>query len=294
MSQLNWEDARYFLALARLGRLAKAAKYLGISTVTLSRHLSYLQSKSLAPLLHRHSKGLSLTEEGRRLFNYLERAEAEIEAASDVISGSNALEISGTVRIAAPEGFALKVLTPRLGDLLEEHPSLRIEIVPQARGFSLSKREADVAVMVGKPSEKKLNFESLGRYRLGLYAARDYLHLHDMPISVDDLSGHRLIGYVDDLLFTESLNLATSVWSKWISQVSIYSPIGQVEAVKAGQGIGVLHKFLINDSSDFIVVLPEIQLEREFFLVTHQSSERIPRIRAVIDFLRGLSAPYDS
>jgi len=147
----NWEDARYFLALARSGTLGRAAKSLNISSITLSRHLSYLQQRTGRPLFTRHSKGLKLTDEGTRLMHYLERAEAEIEAAAEIF-GSDTTAVSGTVRIASPEGFALRVLTPNLGRLYENHPELNVEIVPQSVGFSLSRREADIAVMVGKPT----------------------------------------------------------------------------------------------------------------------------------------------
>lgn len=168
--RFNWEDARYFLAVARAGQIGKAAESLGVSTITLSRHLSQLQSRTKSQLLVRHNKGFSLTDEGQRLVEYLERAEAEIEAASEVF-GSDANSIGGTVRIAAPEGFALKVLTPRLRQLLDLHPKLNVEVVPQTPGFSLSRREADVAVMVGRPTEPSLKSVKLGNYTVGLFAS---------------------------------------------------------------------------------------------------------------------------
>lgn len=286
-STFNWEDARYFLAVARAGQMGKAAESLNISTITLSRHLSYLQQRTGTPLFIRLSKGLKLTDEGVRLMHYLERAEAEIEAAGEIF-GSDSSSVTGTVRIAAPEGFALRVLTPRLGSLMEISPDLNIEIVPQTRGFSLSKREADIAVMVGKPTEAKLSSRLLGQYRLGLFASPSYLKAFGSPESIDALGEHRLVGYVEDLLFSDRLNIPKSVYSAWRSQTAIYSPIGQVEAVKAGLGIGMLHQFLINPDDDLVHLLPEADRQREFYLVYHQSTEKIPRIRAAIDFLAGL------
>ena len=111
--QLNWEDARYLLAVARAGQLGRAAETLGVSVMTLSRHLNQLQHRVGTSLLTRHSKGMQLTNEGSRLVEYLERAEAEIEAAGSIFE-AHGRSVSGTVRIAAPEGFALKVLTPNL------------------------------------------------------------------------------------------------------------------------------------------------------------------------------------
>ena len=283
----NWEDARYFLAVARAGQMGKAAASLNISTITLSRHLSYLQQRTGTPLFTRLSRGLKLTDEGLRLMHYLERAEAEIEAASEIFRGPTN-SVSGTVRIAAPEGFALRVLTPQLNALLEANPDLNLEIVPQSRGFSLSRREADIAVMVGKPTEPNLDSICLGSYSLGLYASRPYLDKFGVPKDIEGLANHRLIGYVEDLLFSDKLNTPRSVWSQWHSQAAIYSPIGQVEAVKAGLGVGVLHRFLIKETDDLIRLIPEIEVQREFYLVYHQSTEKVPRIGATIEFMKGL------
>jgi DNA-binding transcriptional LysR family regulator len=285
--QINWEDARYLLSIARIGQLGKAAESLGVSVMTLSRHLNQLQTRLGSVLLTRHSKGMQLTNEGSRLVEYLERAEAEIEAAGSIFDQTGR-SVSGTVRIAAPEGFALKVLTPRLVALAAQHPDLKLEIVSQTPGFSLSRREADVAVMVGKPSEPQLNFESLGTYRLGLYVSRDYASQHSLPEHFDELSSHRLVGYVEDLLFSERLNVARTVWSGWQSNIAISSPVAQVEAVKAGLGIGVLHDFLLDNTDGLLPVFPDLDLSREFFLVSHPTMDRIPRIHTVLKFMRSL------
>ena len=106
---------------------------------------------------------------------------------------------------------------------------------------------------------------------------------------MESLKGHRLIGYVEDLLFSERLNTPKSLWPQWSSQVAVYSPIGQVEAVKAGLGIGMLHRFLLSESDELVHLLPEQDMYREFFLVYHQSTEKIPRIRAAIGFLQSLT-----
>ena len=291
--QLNWEDARYLLAVARAGRLGRAAEALGVSVMTLSRHLNQLQHRVGTSLLTRHSKGMQLTNEGSRLVEYLERAEAEIEAAGSIFE-ARGRSVSGTVRIAAPEGFALKVLTPNLATVLREHPDLKVEIVPQTPGFSLSRREADIAVMVGRPNEDQLHSELLGTYDLGLYASESYVTAYGMPTTIDELLNHRLIGYVEDLLFSERLNIARQVANEWVSNLAIYSPIGQVEAVRSGLGIGILHEFLLDHDMELVSVLPELRFSREFFLVSHPTTARVPRIQAMLKFMRTLSDSMQS
>ena len=99
---------------------------------------------------------------------------------------------------------------------------------------------------------------------------------------------HRLVGYVEDLLFSERLNVARTVWSGWQSNIAISSPVAQVEAVKAGLGIGVLHDFLLDNMDGLLPVLPGLDLSREFFLVSHPTMDRIPRIHTVLEFMRSL------
>lgn len=286
--QFQWEDARYFLAVARVGQLKKAAAMLGVSTITLSRHLAQLQRRAQSPLFYRHSQGLRLTDEGSRLMVHLERIEAEFEVASDVVFGSRTNSVVGTVRIAAPEGFALKVLSEHLVDLADSAPDLRVEVVPQHPGFSLSRRDADLAIMIERPRERSLQAESLGRYQLGLFASPIYVERFGIPTSVEELKSHRLIGYVEDILVTQSLNLSATVWSGWESHYGLYSPVAQVAAVRSGLGIAVLHEFLLDAEDSLVRLLPDIRLDREFFVVTHQATARIPRIQAVMAFLKTL------
>lgn len=98
------------------------------------------------------------------------------------------------VRIGAPDGFGVGVgfLAPRLADLAARHPGLTVQLVPTPRGFSLSRREVDLAVMVGRPERGPLVARKLTDYSLGRYAA------HPAPVEPADLVRHRLVGYVED------------------------------------------------------------------------------------------------
>lgn len=284
---MNWEDARYFLAVARTGKINRAAQNLGISPITLSRRMAHLQDQMKTDLLVRHNQGVELTHDGQRLLEHLERAEAEFDAANQQFdqTGQN---LQGTLRIAAPDGFALKILSTQIPRFMDQHPELTIEIVPLPRGFSLSKREADIAILVGKPEEPKLAYELLSEYKLGFYAAPDYLKAHGTPKSLGDLSKHRLVGYVDDLLLSERLNIPRSAWSSWQSQLAIHSAIGQYEAVRAGAGIGVIHKYFLQGDDQVMQILTENELTRSYYIVTHQNIAKLPRIRLATRFLKSL------
>lgn len=280
---LDWDDARHFLAVAREGQMLGAARRLGVSQAKLSRRIAALEAATGARLLDRTTRGSTLTETGRRLFAAAERIEAEMLAALDEIAGQEG--IAGTVRIGAPDGFGGAFLAPRLGALRAACPGLRIQLVPVPRSFSLSEREADIAIMVGRPAKGRLRVRRLTDYTLGLYAAPCYLDARGRPATPAALRDHDLVGYVEDLVYTSELNYAAEVLRDWRSTVEVATAIGQVEAVRSGAGIGVLHDFMAAGRAGLAPVLPEIRIERSYWTVWHENLKTDRRIQAVVDFL---------
>ncbi len=286
---MNWDDIRIFLAIARTGQILAAGKRLGLNHATVARRLTALEDSLGTRLFDRSTSGCMLTEAGSRFFDRAERIEAEALAAEADL-GENTPEITGTVRIGAPDGFGVAYLAPRLGELTRRHPGLTVQLVPVARSFSLSRREADIAVTIDRPDTGRLRAGKLVDYALGLYAAKSYLKARGAPLKTSDLIAHDLIGYVDDLLYSTQLNYGTEIAENWTSRFEIASALGQVEAVRGGAGIGILHDFIARDNSDLIAVLPELKLQRAYWMVTHESSRPLRHISAVQDFLRDLVA----
>lgn len=281
---MNWDDGRLFLAVARAGQMLGAAKVLGINQATLSRRMAALEQSLGASLLIRRATGCELTDEGEALAASLELAEAEFMQAQSLFDRAGP-EISGTVRIGAPDGFGVSFLAPRLMRLSERHPELTVQLVPVPQAFSLSKREADIAIMVGRPEQGRLIAQKLTDYTLGLYASRSYAEKNGLPDAADELRAHRLVGYVEDLIYSASLNYAPSFWTGWRSQIEISSAVGQLEAVRAGAGIGVLHDYLAADHPDLVPVLPELSVQRAYWIVHHESLRGLARIKAATAFL---------
>ena len=293
---MNWDDLRLFLAVAREGRMLGAAQRLGISQARLSRHMAALEAATGTRLLERTTRGSALTPEGEAMLAHAERMEAEALAGLEATRGGGAL--SGNVRIGAPDGFGSLFLAPRLPALRAAHPGLRVQLVPVPRAFSLSEREADLAVMVGRPEKGRLRVRRLVDYTLGLYASEGYLVARSLLERVEDLRGHTLVGYVEDLLHTPELNYAREVWRDWRSSVEVATAVGQVEAVAAGAGIGVLHDFMAAGRPGLCRVLPDRAVTRTYWMVWHENVARAPRVQAAADFLaqavrakRGLFRP---
>lgn len=280
---LDWDDARHFLAVAREQQMLGAARRLGVSQAKLSRRIAALEAAVGQRLLDRTTRGSTLTEAGRALFAVAERVEAEFLAVLSEIGEREA--IAGTIRVGAPDGFGGAFLAPRLGALRAACPGLHVQLVPVPRSFSLSEREADLAIMVGRPDKGRLRVRRLTDYTLGLYAAESYLQGAGRPGRVEDLRGHALVGYVEDLIYTPELNYAAEVLRGWRSTVEVATAVGQVEAVASGAGIGVLHDFMAAGRPELVPLLPEVVVTRTYWTVWHENLRTAPRVQAVVEFL---------
>lgn len=276
-----------FLAVARAGQMLGAARSLGVNQATLSRRMAALEAALGAKLLVRRTHGSELTDAGAALFETLERVEAEMLGVQARLQGAEAAA-AGAVRIGAPDGFGVGFLAPRLARLAERHPALTVQLVPTPRGFSLSRREADLAVMVGRPEKGRLVARKLTDYTLGLYASPAYLAAHPAPTDAAGLAGHRLVGYVEDLIAAPALNYAAEFLRGWRSRVELTSAVGQVEAVRAGAGIGVLHDYLAQErrhDGSLVRVLPGLRAVRSYWLAIHETLRDVARVRAAADWL---------
>jgi len=286
---MNWDDVRVFLAVVRNGQLLGAARALGINHATAARRIDALEAALSTTLLVRRTNGTSLSAEGEKFLPFAERMESEMLGAQEAVAARD-LALSGTVRIGAPDGFGVGYLAPRLGALAEKHPGLRLELVPVPRTFSLSRREADIAVTLELPREGRLKARKLVDYTLGLYASAAYLANRPAPATAEELGQHRLVGYVDDLIFSPALDYTTEVLKGWTSDLSVSSALGQFEAVRAGAGIGILHSFMARRDTTLHRVLPEIVLQRAYWLVVHEDLRALRRVAVVADYLAGIVA----
>ena len=285
---MNWDDVRIFLAVAISGQMLGAARTLGLNHATVARRLTALEDALSSKLFTRRTNGSHLSGAGERFLIHAEAMESAMLAAQESAGADSA--IAGTVRVGAPDGFGVAFLAPRIGELAEQHPGLRIELVPVPRSFSLSRREADIAVTLERPSEGRLVARKLTDYRLGLYAARDYLARHGMPAILSDLGNHLLVGYVEDLLFTASLDYTGEFLKNWRSSLAVSSAMGQTEAVRAGAGIGILHGFMARGDERLVPVLAEHGLTRSYWTVVHEDLRNIRRVALVAEFLAEIVA----
>lgn len=283
---MDWDDLRFALAVTRAGSLTGAAQALGVDHTTVGRRIDRLERALNSKLFDRMKTGYEPTAAGEKLLGVAETVEAAVLAGEGEIAGENAA-ITGSVRIGAPDGFGTYFLAPRLGALYDAHPKLDVELVATARSFSLSKREADVSIALSLPTQGRVVGRKLIDYRLGLYASRSYLERCGAPRNRADLAAHRLIGYIDELLYTPELDYLHLVYPQGTPRFRSANLIAQFQAVASGMGIAVLPAFIAHGVAGLESVLPdEISLMRSFYLLIHADNQRLGRIRAITRFIQ--------
>lgn len=284
MGQMDWDHVRVFLTVAREGQILAAGRKLGLNHATVARRLDALEETLGTRLFDRRPAGSVLTPAGERLLPAAERVETDLLGIADATRRAGAA-ISGIVRIGAPDGVGSLLLAPELGRFAGTHPDLIIELVPLPRSFSISKREADLAIGLDVPREGRLTVSRLGEYTLGVYAARSYAAAYGLPARLDDLGDHLLVTGVEDYAYAPSLDYAHMLEARARRLFRCAGVVGQLEAVKAGVGIGVLHDFAVSGLSDLVRIIPEVSFRRSYHLFAHPDTRRLARIAACHDFL---------
>ncbi|RED52031.1 LysR family transcriptional regulator [Aestuariispira insulae] len=285
MLDFNWNDLRFFLAVARTGKLTEAARQLATDHATVSRHINALEASLEAKLFERSPRGYRLTETGESFLNRAKQMEAvALEAQAEVSESLHA--IAGSVRVGAPDGFGSLFLASRLGHFCRENTRLDIQLVAMPRAFSLSKREADIAISLTRPIEGRLTFRKLTDYRLRLYGSKDYLKGAPRLKAVRDLNNHSLIGYIEDLIFTPELDYLPQIAPDLRPAFSSSNLLAQMQATLDGVGLCVLPDFMATKHAALTPVLTgPVSLTRSLWLVMHADMKDLARIRLVADFI---------
>ncbi len=284
----DWNDLRFFLELSRRGRLVSAARKLHVDHTTVSRRISALENELNVRLFDKSPRGYKLTDAGMRLLPHAEQMEASSNHLYQDISGKDA-RLSGTVRLAAPEGLSAHIIAHKMGQFREMHPDIELELMAESRRTSLSKREADIAITLARPNAGRVIAWKLCDYRLRLYGTKEYLDKHNKISKIDDLNGHDYISYIDDLIQLPELHFLEQVIKAPHVVFRSTSVMAQYSAAIDGIGLSIVHCFMADQDNRLIPILPEeIFIDREYWLVVHEDLRHVARVDAVCRFLTRL------
>lgn len=283
---LNWSMLKDFLAVAEAGSLSAAARRLGVSQPTLTRRMAALEESLHAEIFRRSPRGLELTEAGEAMLGPARQMQQGAQAVELAVSGRDQTP-AGLVRITATEGLAVEWLTPTLAPFREAHPGIDLELIVRNTALNVLRREADIAIRLGRPRQAELVARRVGDLVLGLYASRAYLEECGTPREDDDLDGHRGVAFDEGDVYTGAGGFLERVLGRAHVVYRANTLAAQLAAIRAGFGIGGQSCFIAERDPNLVRVLPEREVRFEIWLVTHPGLRRSARIRTVYDFLAG-------
>jgi DNA-binding transcriptional LysR family regulator len=276
---LDWEDVRYFVALARYGTLSSTARALRVNHATVARRIANLEALFGRALFDRRAKGYVLTAEGKAVFG---EANAMDEAALSVLRRLDiGTELSGLVRLAAGRVLAERFLIDRLRGFHERYPAIDLEVIGGSRVVSLAKREADVALRYGPPKDSELVARRVATISFGLYVSRpfrDRLNAGQPPT---------FIGFDEQSEFIAEAAWLDRHFGHRRFSFRTNSQTTQAAAARADYGIALLPRYIMAAHEPDLV---EISLEqrppeREVWLLVRRDLKNIPRVKALTDYL---------
>jgi DNA-binding transcriptional LysR family regulator len=287
---MNWDDLRVFLAVARSGQVARASPLLGLDATTVGRRIQRLEKALGQVLFERHRDGHRLTEAGERLVSRAEQMDQAVQHVHDDEPG--AIQPGGIVRVSASEGFGTWFIARHLGRFGQRFPSIGIDLVATNGFLSPFRRETDVAILLARPRRGPLVARKLTDYGLRLFASRDYL---DAAPAIDrpaDLRRHPLIGYIPDFVYAPELHYLKEVADKLEPHLRSSSINAQHQLASSGNGVAILPCFIGDIDPRLVRVLPEVRIQRTFWLVAHQDTRGLERVRFFVDWLVGMTAAH--
>lgn len=287
----RWTEMELLVQTADLGSMSRAAESLGLSNAAASRHLSSLESRIGARLIHRSTRGLTLTDVGREFYLSCKGVISDVKDAESTASAT-ALNPTGELRLSASLSFSVHHIAPLLKEYTRRYPNVNVHVEVANRYHDLVDNNIDVAIRTREfETDSSITVRRLATTRRILAASPAYLNDHGAPKTIDDLARHPVLIYTyslnpNDLTFrrngeTQTINI----------KGLLESNDGQVLRAAAldGMGIVVQPKYILYEdlvAGRLVSVLDEWDLPRLTINIAFQSRRHMSaKVRTFIDFL---------
>lgn len=281
----NWDDLRFFLAVARTGSLSAAARALAVNHSTVFRRIGALEEGVSARLFERRARGYALTAVGERMLTIAEQVEDDILALSRTVLGADT-SLRGPVRVATVDEL-LALIAPRLYRFYERYPDIELEVSAEPRIVSLTRREADVALRPGgRPDEPDVVGRRLCGLAAAVYASPAYIARHGQPERDHDLDEHRFVGMASSSVRVSMSRMLRELVAEPRIAFRANNMLGQLAGARAGFGLAILPCFMGDPEPGLVrVVDPDPDHVAGVWLLIHGDLRQTARVRALVDFL---------
>lgn len=279
---MDWDNARIFLAIHRIGTLRGAAEQLRIDQATVGRRLAAMEQSLGARLFLRTSSGYVATPAGELAVGAIERME---QGAEQLLRQTQGIDerLCGVVRLTATDNAAHHFLIGAMQKLHASHPAIRVVLTTSSELSNLTRREADLAVRTVRPTSPDLISRHLKRMETGLYASRQYLEKHGEPQAGTALAGHDVVIYQRTILARHSVALCGESTANARVVMEVNTGMMLMEGVRAGLGMGEMPTYMGDAQPTLQRIWPDRSEPYDMWLVLHSDLNRTARVRAVAD-----------
>ena len=277
-AQLDWDDLRLVLAIARARSLSGAARALSVNHATVFRRLGGIETRLGVRLFDRHKGGYVPTAAGEELERVASTIDEQVADLDRRLTGRD-LRLEGSLRVTTVDTIARTLMPPVIARFAAAYPGVTLELAVDKAIVSLSRREADVAVRPTLEPPEGLVGRRIADLGFAVYGARTYLkaagareerdHVWIVP---DDSLGH----------------LPVAKWLRRMAppRVALRSDsfVAMAEAAAAGIGLVTLPCYTGDSHKGLARVgRPRPGLGAALWLLTHEDLRRTARVRAFMD-----------
>ena len=280
---INWSYWRTFLAVLDTGSLSAAARHLSLTQPTAGRHIDNLEHALAAPLFIRSQEGLMPTSLALALKPKAQAMSMSAHALKRLVKTEGG-ELSGSVRITASEIVGVEILPSILHLFRNKHADVDLELVLNNAQDDLLNQDADIAIRMVRPQQKRLLAKKVGKVSIGLFAHQLYLKNKSLPKNMGELADHHLIGIDRDIERWNKISIAGRAITANHLSFRCDSDIGQLAALRQGLGIGACQKNIARKQADLIAILSDqVSFDLEMWVVMHEDLKSNVSIRAVFE-----------
>jgi len=280
----NWDNARFFLAVARTGTLRGAAARLGVDQATVGRRIAALEQALSARLFLRTPAMYVLTPAGEALIGPCEAMEQAVHQVERRIVGMDD-QLCGAIRVATTDSLGKRFVVPAIAKLRAAHPGIEVICVTSPGVANLTRREADIAIRTLRPESPDLIVRRLAQLESGIYASRAYLAARGAPREGEAFEGHDLVMYQRPVLPSMWEALCGEPTHRGRIAFQTYSTMMLFEAAICGLGVTELPCFRADDEPELVRVMRKRCDHFDVWLVTHTDLYKTARVQAFIDIV---------
>lgn len=276
---MDWDDLRFFLAVARAGSASGAAEQLGVNHSTVSRRIASFEKQLGVRLFNRVPGGFALTSDGEEILQAAESVEREVDTVGRRLSGRDG-RLTGVVRVATADAIALYLLMPHFAAFRKQYPGIQLQVVVSNQLASLTKREADVAIRATPKPPDALVGRRIAKLGFAAYGERSHLEkigFFDGPSCLD------WVGYDNDEPPPESLRSQLPPL-KVVARVNDVTVM--LQAIRLGMGVGGLPCFIGDQQPDLVRISSlRSDFSMDLWLLTHEDLRDVARYRTFLDYM---------